>query len=477
MENDPFGLMTEYGYQAPPDEELIRALMAQQQAGNTAQAAQPRLAKQMTQAEALRDKPNPRSTHWLSGLAGLGNKAAGIRDVRATQQQQIQGEQALGNSLAAQQQHAMQRERRQDNNQLAGIGLQQANRGEDIENAQGADRTKASALLKSQQAQRAHELELQRMRQADVRRTAQAAKGAPGTFRDKEGNQIVGDWSPDAGENGKGAYVDFNTGEVYDRKDTWTYGPLEIEGKEDRSYANNAEYNVQTIYHFMDKDAAEWERITQPFQGVPIKFAEDLLMNGETSGVLQWAEESGILPGSIEREALDYAISEMSRFNLQVVMPYREDTTSGPLSNQDLNEFTKNILVKPGTPGNLARTAAQDLVGKAELHAQNRLRGWREEGNEGAVVLSEAGYKQLRPRGWREQQTADEAKAQEKSVVEDATAGARIAAGLSQEQLQTIVSMGPKSANDPVFEAASLALKRYRQSNQAEEISGLRQPP
>ena len=463
---DPMKFLEQYGYQAPPDQAMIEALMAQQGLGNQAQQAQPRLAKQMTQAQALRDKPTPRSTSWLSGLAGLGNQVAGIRDVQDTRKQQVEGEQALGSSLAAMQQAQMQRQSRTDNNALAGTRMAMANREQD----QNIDAQKA-------QDKRDHEIELQRMRQAEGRRTAQASKGAPSTFRDKEGNQIVGDWDSRAGEGGKGAYVDFNTGEVHERKDTWTYGPIEIAGKEDRAYANNAEYNVQTLYHFLDKDNDEWERITQPFQGIPVKFAEDLLMSGETSGVLQWAEENGILPGSIEREKLDYGISELSRFNLQVVMPYREDTTSGPLSNQDLNEFTKNILVKPGVPGNLARKAAQDLIGKSELHAQNRLRGWREEGDEEAVVLSEAGYNQLRDRDWREKTAANEAKAQEKSVVDDATEGARIAAGLSQAQLQTIVSMGPQSANDPVFEAANLALKRYLQSSQAEEISGLGPPP
>ena len=94
-------LRKSFGLPELPTEQHLLQQKAAQQRQVLQQLKGPELQKQEQQAIALRDKPNPRSTSWLSGLVGLGNEVAGRRDIKRAQQGIEQNNQGLAQSTAA----------------------------------------------------------------------------------------------------------------------------------------------------------------------------------------------------------------------------------------------------------------------------------------------------------------------------------------------------------------------------------------
>lgn len=389
---DPFGLEVGYGFQTPPDEEMIRALMGQMQLGNEAKLAQPRLEKQMGQAEALRDRPAPRSTSWLSGLSQLGNTAAGLRDVRDTKRQQIEGESALANSMAAQQQAEMARGSRQENNALASTRLALANREEDYERDTAAASALAASKSRENSLNRQHELTLQGMKNAGV-----VGKGAKRMYT-KDGEPFAG--------TRQGNQVVNENGEVVPQSDIMTFGEVDIPTGAHKDRMNQAPQQLETTYEFMDYTPEQWEKVVRPVGNMGHGNLTKFMMATEKHGFNDFVEDvSGFKTMSDEDQAaVRHSYDVLNRIRIQVIMPYREDTTSGALSEKDVQEFTTNIMLGEGISGEHAFDAAQSLFGKNEAFIRQQATKYDQHGDMEAWVYAQPVVKSLRNVGWREAQ-------------------------------------------------------------------------
>jgi hypothetical protein len=385
VENLSQQFQQQFGYPQLPTQELLdqqkqeRAQVMQQEAKSK------RLEEQMSQAVALRDTPTNGGS-ILSALGSLGQFAGGDANVRRTQGRQERNDSALANSMAAAQEAGIQKGLRDEGSALANSVEAWDSKNKDRDE-KGEDRRSREKIA------------LQKINAAS--RKAINDRDAPGIFfleDDAAGTPIKGNHRPDLG-----GYLGVD-GQVYPYEQVRSEGPQEITDKFDRNVAATAKQYLKTNYKFMDMSTEDWDKVSSPMEGLPTETFQDFFINGEKAGILEWAEKHGMLPGSIDREALNKSIGVFNEMRTHVIMPYREDTTSGQLSDRDVEEFNRNILMQRGATGQALFDSAQSLLGHREQHLRSRLQGWQQYGDNGAYTRSKDGYNQLRNEGWQEQQ-------------------------------------------------------------------------
>lgn len=353
--NDLYNLAAGYGFQEPPDEEMIRALMGQLRMGNQAEAAQPRLEKQMSRAEALRDRPAPRSTHWLSGLAHLGNKAAGIRDVRATEAEQKSGEGSLANSLAAQQQYQMNAQSRKENSALAKTRLEM-------------DQTKTLAAANKSEFDQEMAYKYWKARQGD-------GAVAEGPKIDKPPSGVIdlktGDNRNVYYDKNSGNFLDRVTKEVVDPETFKQYGPSSLGTGKERNTMTQAPVLVKNASEFHRMDDAEWDLVAQPMKsimedGIPTKLMNDAIATGENSGVFEWMSKQGIFNNTYDdaaKDAIRHSIQVYNRLHTVLINPYLEEVNTGPVAKDDAERLLGAINITKGQTGAMMGNNVRTLTG------------------------------------------------------------------------------------------------------------------
>lgn len=472
--NDPFNLATGYGFQKPPDEAMIQALLGQMELGNNAKFAQPRLEKQMSQAEALRDREAPKSTHWLSGVAQLGNKAAGIRDVRATEKQQIAGEQALGNSLAAQQKYQMEGDSRAESNALANTRLALSQREEDHERKVEAARLKAAALAKHQSAERANK---------DVEETDAAQRISTLDGRDLTANYKNGTWvTPD--------------GETLPQDQVYVPGPRKQATAKERAYMRDVGYKSDITEKYMSKDLSYWSKVAQPIRmadgkGVPTELINAAIREGETQGLYDYLNGKEVLgfkiPGSgvskEEREAILESTRALSDLMANVVNPFIEDSIAGAASDDDVKRMLGAIRIQGGGSGEELMQQTNQLLSRirtqvreqSSIYANDGDLSSHRQGRDALKHLDDGDKRIAEGRMTPEARIAAEEPAEKEypeGVTKEAHAEATAMIAAQPEQrarLEAYVEQNPGA--QPAWE---FALEQLREKEQ--KISELRQP-
>ena len=394
-----------FGYPQLPTQELMAEQQQQRAKAMEQEALQERLKAQMERALAIRNKPRENPQTWVEGLSNLASFAGGDANVRRAEGRQETNDNALSKSMAAAQEAEAQKGLRGEQTLFAN-----SMQAWDNQNQNRDSQDERSRLDREGRK----EIALMRARTAAQKMAAAKAKTA--SEREPDGYiREAGDvtqarhravWNPQAGEEG-----------LYEGKDgqTWTqdevkqYGPQEIKTQKERKLAAESGQHLKTTYKFMDMTEEDWEKVGSPIEGMPTEVLTEFFLSGEREGIWDWMEKQnnflkGAVGKNIDRDAMQEAISTMNEIRTHVIMPYREETTSGVLSNQDVKEFTKNILMQHGTPGKLLHRSAQNLLTNREAHLRSRLRGWEQEGDEDAYTRAKGGIQSLREEGWQEAQ-------------------------------------------------------------------------
>lgn len=440
--------------------------MQNQQQSNQSALQQSVLERQMLQAEQLRDKEMPQSTHWLSGLVGLGNKAAGLRDVRDTKAEQKSNNASLAKAQAAMQKAEMDRQARGEQNQLAQIGMQQSNRGEDAAAATEAARLKHARAAQLAKTKHGYDLEM-----AEARKKP-AAVGAAERYYTKDGQPFAGHVQKD------GSYL-ATDGTVVPATDVKTFGKSGIKTGNERKMMGMMPGMLEKSYGYMDYQAEDWERVMRPLgMSVGHTTVAKFLNSTEKTGFNEFLEQAvpskakRFLLSDESRAALQESFSTLNDIRTNVIMPYREDNTSGALSDRDVQEFVTNIGFDENMSGEAAYEAAQRLFGKQVSYGRQRLEQYDKHGDEEAWTYAQPGMEVVKAYDERqaaqkgEEATKVEKEAATQAMMEGAPEGVTSDAVKSwlgdlreatQQELEQAARLAP---NDPALQHALSLIKQ-----------------
>lgn len=377
-----------FGYPQLPTKELMAEQQEHRRKALDQQAKRELLQEQMSRAEAVRNKPRT-ANNWIDALSNVASFAGGNANVRRTQGQQEDNASALASSTAAAQEAEVQRANRQE----------QFNQAKQFQQYTTAlkDREARGEIAEGR-------LAAARAAAATKRQEKLADREPAGTFireDDVTMTPIKGGW-----DGAKNKWVGTD-GKEYDDAEIKKYGELGLSDKFDRELSRTSGQKLKTTYEFMDLGVDEWDRIGSPMKGLPTEILQKFFIDGEKQGIWDWMQDED-RGGTINKvgdwvpsEELQYSVGMMNKMRALVIMPYREENTSGPLSDRDVQEFTDTILMQHGAPGAMLYESAQNLLGNREAFLRSALEGWETHGDREAYTSSKRGFNIMRPDGWK----------------------------------------------------------------------------
>lgn len=365
-------LRQSFGLPELPTEQHLLQQKAALQRSLFQQAQKPELQKQEQQAIALRDKPNPRSTSWLSGLVGLGNTVAGRRDVRDAKQNIAANNQALSQSTAAIQEAKLKDARAQ---QEYAHGMQMGGLGMDY--SKHLDTMDMRALEASLRAQTARRTKLNKGNNY----------GRPTDEFTVDGKPFKGIYDAQTNTFEVTSGDGFEAGQRLPNEQVHSMGEEGGKSIQERKSMTKASTQLKLMEEFRDITKDEWQAHSTALQLVPTSILQPLVQAGEASslnsavaGVNDWLNGKMRDPDSRlgkyakflpEQDAetkrnVRKGLEAFGAADAYLLNPFLQDETTGQVSDQDYRVFRDALLIQSGSSGELIHAAINRLMDQYE---------------------------------------------------------------------------------------------------------------